>query len=88
MTTCLITKASELKGRIIAYGGGSGIFVFSADVAAKAEAAAQLAQQMPSTFLPSLISLGGLVVVFGRLAFDIFKYFDQRRQGRKEVDDV
>lgn len=86
--TCLITKASELKGRVIAYGGGSGIFVFSADVAAKAQEAAQMAQQMPSTFLPSLISLGGLVVVFGRLAFDIFKYFDQRRQGRKEVDDV
>ncbi|MGI1970787.1 hypothetical protein [Shewanella sp. S23-S33] len=88
MPTCFITRASELKGRIIAYGGGSGIFVFSADVAAKAEQAAELAQQLPaSTFLPSVISLGGLLVVVCRFVFDVFKYFDQRRQQRKGADD-
>ncbi len=88
MNSCFISKANELWGRIIAYGGGSGIFVFSADVAAKAQQTAELAQQLPnSTFLPSVISLGGLVVVAGRFAFDVFKYFDQRRQGRKGTDD-
>ncbi|MBO1894215.1 hypothetical protein HNW13_000145 [Shewanella sp. BF02_Schw] len=84
---CVLTKASEWKGRLIAYGGGSGISAFSNEVAAKAQQAADVAAQMPASALTisTLVSIGGLTVVAGRLIFDIWKYLDMRR--RRMLDD-
>ncbi len=78
----VLKKASEWKGRSIAYGGGGGISLFSIEVAAKAQEAVDMAAQIPaSTFAVStLVSVGGLLVVAIRLVFDIWKYLDQRKQ--------
>ncbi|MBW3517459.1 hypothetical protein KO537_22485 [Shewanella sp. NKUCC01_JLK] len=83
---CVISAASEFKGRFIAYGGGSGIFVFSNEVAAKAQQAAEMAQQIPDPTLTvqTMVSIGGLVVIAGRLALDIFKEVDKRRNGKNK----
>ena len=43
---CVINAASEFHGRLIAYAGGSGLFVFSNEVAAKAQQTAEVAQQV------------------------------------------
>jgi hypothetical protein len=90
MPTSFINRASEFQGRFIAYVGGSGVFVFSNEVAAKAQQAADMAQQTPigPFTISTVVSVGGLVVVFGRLAFDVFKYFDQRKKRKRgEIDE-
>jgi len=78
---CVISAASEFKGRFIAYGGGSGVFVFSNEVAAKA-------QQIPDPTLTvqTMVSIGGLVVIAGRLALDIYKEIDKRRNGKNKSE--
>tara|TARA_R110002033_G_scaffold171199_1_gene218052 strand:+ start:22310 stop:22585 length:276 start_codon:yes stop_codon:yes gene_type:complete len=85
---CVISAASEFKGRFIAYGGGSGVFVFSNEVAAKAQQAAEMAQQIPDPTLTvqTMVSIGGLVVIAGRLALDIFKEIDKRRNGKNKSE--
>jgi hypothetical protein len=83
---CVISAASEFKGRFIAYGGGSGVFVFSNEVAAKAQQAAEVAQQIPSLTVQTMVSIGGLVVIAGRLALDIFKEIDKRRNGKNKSE--
>jgi hypothetical protein len=85
---CVISAASEFKGRFIAYGGGSGLFVFSNEVAAKAEQAADLAQQIPDPTLTvqTMVSIGGLVVIAGRLALDIYKEIDKRRNVKNKIE--
>lgn len=84
---CVINAASEFHGRLIAYAGGSGLFVFSNEVAAKAQQTAEVAQQViaPEMTVQTIVSIGGLVVIAGRLALDIFKYVDQRKQKRTKV---
>ncbi|GCF89244.1 MULTISPECIES: hypothetical protein [Shewanella] len=81
----VLIKASEWKGRLIAYGGGSGISIFSSEVAAKAQEAADMAAQIPTSAftISTLVSVGGLLVVAGRLVFDIWKYLDERQQAKK-----
>ena len=86
---CVLTKASEWKGRLIAYGGGSGISAFSSEVAAKAQQAADVVAQIPTSALTisTLVSIGGLTVVAGRLVFDIWKYLDLRRRRKLEDEE-
>lgn len=80
----VLIKASEWKGRLIAYGGGSGISIFSNEVAAKAQEAADMAAIPTSAFaISTLVSVGGLLVVVGRLVFDIWKYLDERQRRKK-----
>jgi len=89
----LLTKVYEIRGALITYLGGSGIsaYGFTAKAAdsvsaAKAvahqavtEAVSQVPQIAPDASFNKFIAIGGLIFVGGRLAFDIFKYFDQRR---------
>ncbi|WP_412497274.1 hypothetical protein [Vibrio fluvialis] len=76
----LIQKLQEWKGRLIAYVGGSGVSLFSNNVAANAKQVAEAAATNPDVTLANLISLGGLIVIAGRLAFDIYVHFDKKRQ--------
>ena len=77
-----IEKFHEWKGRIIAYGGGSGVSTFSGSVAAKAQQATEAALTSPDITIANMASIGGLLVIAGRLAFDIWVYFDKRKRGR------
>lgn len=84
-------------GRVIAYGGGSGVSATS--LAAKASPAGFDISAAPGEVVSLLnmpllemggvhvvtadvVSVGGLVFVGLRLAFDIWKHFDNRRGGR------
>lgn len=78
-------KLHDFKGRLIAYGGGSGVSFFSNEVAAKAQQAAESAASSPDITLANLISLGGLLVIAGRLVFDIYVHFDKKRQERERA---
>ncbi|EIU6870662.1 hypothetical protein L5169_004799 [Vibrio parahaemolyticus] len=79
----LFERFHEWKGRLIAYGGGTGVSVFSNEVAAKAQQAAETAAASPEITTANLISLGGLLVIAGRLVFDIYVHFDKKRQKRE-----
>ena len=90
----IITKVSDMKGRLIAYLGGTSVSAYSADlttdakrmVAETASKSSFLATQIiHSMTVGDLIAIGGFLVVVGRFVFDVFKYFDQRRQQRNEV---
>ncbi|WP_217273996.1 hypothetical protein [Shewanella sp. VB17] len=84
----VLSAASEFNGRFIAYGGGSGVFVFSNEVAAKAQQAAEITQQIPISMLTvqSLVSIGGLVVIAGRLGLDIYKEVTKRHRRKNQHD--
>jgi len=83
-------KFSELKGRLIAYGGGSGVSAYSAKSTAQAqsipEATAHQAIDILSIYIfpgvtfGSAITIIGAAVVVVRLVFDVWKYFDQRKR--------
>ncbi|HHY0482742.1 hypothetical protein, partial [Vibrio parahaemolyticus] len=84
----VIDKVSEWKGRLIAYGGGSGVSAYSANSVAKPNPIPEVAQQatdilsvyiLPGVTVGSAITILGIVVVLGRFIFDVWKYFDQRR---------
>ena len=85
----IINRLSDIKGRLIAYVGGGGVSVYSADVTAKAKEAAETVQSSRLLTFPitswltvgDVLTLVGALVVLGRFAFDVFKYFDQRRRG-------
>ncbi|EGQ7740908.1 hypothetical protein NAL94_23825 (plasmid) [Vibrio alginolyticus] len=79
----LFESFQEWKGRLIAYGGGTSVSVFSNEVAAKAQQAAETAASSPEITTANLISLGGLLVIAGRLVFDIYVHFDKKRQKRE-----
>lgn len=89
----IINKLSDLKGRLIAYIGGGGITAYSADVTAKAKEAAETVQQSRLLTMPitswltvgDVLTLIGAMVVLGRFLFDVYKYFDQRRD-RHAID--
>ena len=90
----IITKVSDMKGRLIAYLGGTSVSAYSADLTTDAKRmVAETASK--SSFLATpivhsmtvgdLIAIGGFLIVIGRFVFDVFKYFDQRRLQRNEV---
>lgn len=79
----LLERFHEWKGRLIAYGGGTGVSAFSNEVAAKAQQAAETAAASPEITTANLISLGGLLVIAGRLVFDVYVHFDKKRQKRE-----
>lgn len=83
----MISQANEWTGRVIAYLGGGGLSVFSADVAAKTQHAAEVASSADYSFVPMLVSVGGLLVVAGRLVFDVWKYFDIRNNKLEAADE-
>ncbi|WP_136487859.1 hypothetical protein [Vibrio sp. H11] len=80
----LLQKYQEWKGRLIAYVGGSGVSLFSNNVAANAKQIAESTVHNPDVTLANLVSLGGLVVIFARLVFDIYVHFDGKRRKPKE----
>lgn len=70
----------RFKGQCIAYGGGTLVSLWS-----KAVAAAESLPEMtiPQLTINDLIGIGGLLVITGRLAFDIFVYIDKRKQRKQ-----
>lgn len=86
----VITAISEWKGRLIAYIGGGGVSVYSAETMATSDHVPNLATAhqatdilathiLPGVPLGSFLSIIGAAVVVGRFIFDVWKYFDQRR---------
>ncbi len=83
----LLDAASEAHGRWIAYGGGAGLYAFSSVVSAQVNQAVEIVaspSQSSVLTVSAIVSLGGLAVVVGRFLFDVFKYFDQRKQRRDQ----
>ncbi|CAK3932580.1 MULTISPECIES: hypothetical protein [Vibrio] len=86
----VLNTVSEWKGRLIAYGGGTGVSAFSAKSTAKAQelsehAAAQAVDILslyifPGVTVGAAITIVGALVVVLRLIFDVWKYFDQRKR--------
>lgn len=84
----LTDKLSDLKGRLIAYLGGSGLFAYSSNATATAKEIAQSAHDVAvqqsnnlmSVHLTSymtvadLLAVVGAVVVLGRFVLDVVKY--------------
>lgn len=68
-------------GQCIAYGGGTLVSLWSQAVSA--------AEKLPDIPIPELavndvVGIGGLLVISGRLFFDIFVYLDKRKQRKEE----
>lgn len=68
-------------GQCIAYGGGTLVSLWSQAVSA--------ADKIPDIPIPELaindvVGIGGLLVITGRLFFDIFVYLDKRKQRKEE----
>lgn len=85
----VIDKVSEWKGRLIAYGGGSGVSAYSAKSVAQPDYVPEAAHQvtdilsvyiLPGVTVGSAITILGAAVVIGRFVFDVWKYFDQRKR--------
>ena len=79
----MLNKIQEWQGRLIAYLGGGSVSAFSYDAAAKA---GELNQLITNSAYPSdyrlasvFISIFGLCVVVFRLGWDIWTYFDKRK---------
>ena len=71
----------RFKGQCIAYGGGTLVSLWSQAVSA--------AEKLPDIPIPELaindvVGIGGLLVITGRLFFDIFVYLDKRKQRKEE----
>ncbi len=82
----LIDTAQEWKGRLIAYLGGSGVTAISTQTNAAINSSIDAAVSVPPEItLTTWISLGGLIVIAGRLVFDVWCYFDKRRHCSKKV---
>lgn len=81
---------SELKSRLIAYGGGTGVSVSSE----KVQAVQKISESgvadiltwsvLPGVSLGSLLTIIGATVVVCRFAFDVWVYFDKRKQRREQ----
>lgn len=72
----------EWKGRIISYGGGSGVTAFSGTVAAKAQQAAEHTVSSPDITTANVISIIGLIFIGCRFVFDVVVWLDERREKR------
>ncbi|MCG7551609.1 hypothetical protein [Pseudoalteromonas sp. Of7M-16] len=80
---------TELKSRLIAYVGGTGVSVSSL----KSQASQQINASGVADILTwsvfsgvsfgSLLTIVGAVVVVCRFVFDVWMYFDQRKQKRR-----
>ena len=71
----------RFKGQCIAYGGGTLVSLWSQAVSA--------AEKIPDIPIPEpaindVVGIGGLLVITGRLFFDIFVYLDKRKQRKEE----
>ncbi|OCH08130.1 hypothetical protein A6D98_09755 [Aliivibrio fischeri] len=83
-------KFSEFKGRLIAYGGGSGVSAYSAKSTAQVHTIPEATTHQtidvlsvyifPGVTFGSAITIIGAAVVVVRLVFDVWKYFDQRKR--------
>ncbi|PMN73169.1 hypothetical protein [Enterovibrio norvegicus] len=90
----VLDRFTEWKGRLIAYGGGGGVYVYSSDSVATVQHAPQAAQQatdilhyyiIPGVTVGSTLSILGITAVIVRLVFDIWKYFDERPYRKKKA---
>ena len=81
----MIERLNEWKGQLIAYGGGGSVSLFSNQVAAKASETVEVVTAMPDITTANMISLGGLVLIAFRLIFDIYTYFDKKRERRERT---
>ncbi|HFG1968374.1 TPA: hypothetical protein ACGF6M_001640 [Vibrio cholerae] len=72
-------RLQEWKGRLIVYLGGGGISLISESVTARANEVAEAAASLPDPMTFNPYTATGLVLVGGRLVFDVFVYLDQRR---------
>ena len=81
----MIERLNEWKGQLIAYGGGGSVSLFSNQVAAKASETVEVVTAMPDITTANMISLGGLVLIAFRLIFDIYAYFDKKRERRERT---
>ena len=79
----LLNKIQEWQGRLIAYLGGGSVSAFSYDAAARAGELNQLITNSAYPYDYRLISIVisgfGLLIVAGRFAWDIWTYFDKRK---------
>lgn len=86
-------------GKAVAYGGGTGVSVVSASSKAAVitpDPGPVLSILNAPLFhlgdvivsLSDIVSIGGISLVAIRLAFDIYKYFDQRRRKGAENESV
>lgn len=85
----LINSVSELKGRLIAYLGGTGVSATSVS----AQSAIQQSQAgagdiltwsiLPGVSLGSALTIIGALIVMSRFAFDVWKYFEQRKKEKE-----
>ncbi|BDM64557.1 hypothetical protein NFHSH190041_20090 [Shewanella sp. NFH-SH190041] len=84
----MFTKLHEWQGRLIAYLGGGSVSAYSYDAAAKAGEVNQLIVNSLYPYdyrlISMIISVCGLLVVVVRLGWDIWTYFDKRKQGRAD----
>lgn len=87
----VLDRVREWKGRAIAYGGGSGVSLYSADTMAKAQSTPPVTDILHAYLLPgvtvgSALTLFGAALVLVRLVFDIWKYFDERQYRKASKD--
>lgn len=71
----------RFKGQYIAYGGGTLVSLWS-QVASSAEKLPDI--PIPELAINDVVGIGGLLVITGRLFFDIFVYLDKRKQRKEE----
>ena len=89
------------SGRVIAYGGGSGITALSSNAKADGIGITPTPGDVMTLLNAPLIQFGGVQVVVAdlvsiagvalvvvRLGFDIWKYFDERRLRQRGGDDA
>lgn len=77
----MIDRLRYLQGQLIAYGGGSGLGIYSKAISA----ATSMAEPIPSGLTTEQwCAVIAALVIVGRFAFDIFVYFDKRKQRQQE----
>lgn len=77
----MFDRLRYFQGQLIAYGGGTLVGLWSKGVSA-AESVTSLT--FPQFTVSDLVGIGGLLVIAGRLAFDVFVYIDKRKQRQQE----
>ncbi|MNH76115.1 hypothetical protein D3C73_283770 [compost metagenome] len=77
----MFDRLRQLQGQLIAYGGGSGLGIYSKALSA----ATSLTEPQTSTLTPEQwCAVIAALVIVGRFVFDIFVYFDKRQQRQQE----
>lgn len=75
----MFDRLRNFQGQVIAYGGGTLVSLWSQAVSA-VEHIPEMTADMTTN---DVIGIGGLVVIAGRLVFDVVVYIDTRKQRRK-----